>query len=326
MDFITNSLGYLAYIPVLIACFNIGPFNILNLIARGFGYTCYTMSNDYNSEEIKTILHAIKDTSYSTEKYLRNSNIVLRGFFFSKEFIGHYDGYLLWMYVREERFLQLSKPTCVNYIHENTEIEKEDEILEKEKETECDKISIYEFNNSYKFPSFHSRNVNLSYIVPTIHQQPVIQEIYKIFKKKGRASIWIDGCPGSGKSTIGLLLAKKICGSYCHTFNPTIPSMDLNDLRNERDSTPLVITIEESDKIINAIHTDSVKLNERYYTAVHDKSSFNRFMDDLYLYPNIIFLFTSNVKKSEIDVLDASYLRKGRIHAYFTMDTVYSFD
>jgi hypothetical protein len=50
---------------------------------------------------------------------------------------------------------------------------------------------------------------------------------------------------------------------------------------------------------------------------IDDKSSWNRFFDniDLGLYPYVIILLCSNVKKEIIDkTLDPSYLRNGRIH------------
>lgn len=323
---LTEYLAYLAYIPVLAACFNVGPFNILTMLASIFGYECYTLNFDYNREEMYSILKNIKDHVYSTEKTIRNGTITPRGYFISKDYLGHFDGYRIWIYIKKEFFPVLSQVACVNYIHTDAA---EKDVEEINKMEDCNEIMIFDFNHSYKHPSFYERRVNLSYIVPTLHQEPVLDAIYKQFKKRGRASIWIDGCPGSGKSTIGLLLAKKLCGNYCHSFQPTTPSVScsiLNDGMIDRDDAkPLVVVVEEYDKIIQAVHHQTVPKNELYSIMVHDKASLNTFVDDLYLYPNTVFLFTSNTKKSEIDLLDPSYLRRGRMHAYFTLDTEYCF-
>ena len=42
-------------------------------------------------------------------------------------------------------------------------------------------------------------------------------------------------------------------------------------------------------------------------------------MDDLIFY-KIILIFTSNKSKQDIDKIDPSYLRQGRIDEYFYMD------
>ena len=36
-------------------------------------------------------------------------------------------------------------------------------------------------------------------------------------------------------------------------------------------------------------------------------------------YKNVIVVLTSNTEKKDLDLLDEAYLRKGRIHAYYSM-------
>jgi hypothetical protein len=317
-------LTYLTYIPVIIACFNIGPLNILNYIARFFGVVLYTLNDEHNQEEIKNILKNIKNEVYTTGYTLRNGNPRLSGFFFTWYCFGLYDEYKLWIYISEYRFNTISKNNTLEYT-----INRVDDIAtESTSKPKCESIKVYNYNNSYMYSAFHVRNLNVSNIHPNEEQHELVENIHKLYKKRGRASIWIEGIPGSGKSTIGLLLAKKIHAAYCHTFNPLIPSMNLNQLYADNDDMdiPIVIVIEEYDKIIKTIHEDKVIRNERYHTMVYDKGSLNTFMDDLYLYPNTIFIFTSNTQKSEIDVLDTSYLRPGRFHGYFTMKNIYSIE
>ena len=57
-------------------------------------------------------------------------------------------------------------------------------------------------------------------------------------------------------------------------------------------------------------------------TRVQDKIGWNRMMDDINwgLYPHIILLLISNQPPKVIQNLDPSYIRKGRVNLYFSMD------
>jgi hypothetical protein len=82
---------------------------------------------------------------------------------------------------------------------------------------------------------------------------------------------------------------------------------------------PVILVIEEVDVLIKKIHKGIDKNNE-IPISIYNKTSWNNFMDDLIFY-KIILIFTSNTSKTEIDKLDTSYLRKGRIDEYYYMDT-----
>jgi hypothetical protein len=93
----------------------------------------------------------------------------------------------------------------------------------------------------------------------------------------------------------------------------------IDDIRNRDNENPIVITLEEANIIIRNIHTKSISINPKIPTSVRDKSSWSTLLDDMIFYKNVVFILTSNESKEDIDALDQSYLRKGRIDASYEM-------
>jgi len=91
-------------------------------------------------------------------------------------------------------------------------------------------------------------------------------------------------------------------------------------MHDEDNTVPAIIVLEEVDTIIKAIHTNTVKLNKEVPTSIYNKSTWATFLDDMIFYKNVILILTSNESKESIDSLDPAYLRKGRIHATYSMN------
>jgi len=91
-----------------------------------------------------------------------------------------------------------------------------------------------------------------------------------------------------------------------------------NDIAKE---SPIVVVLEEIDILLYNIHHNKLVENPKISISVKDKSSWCSFLDDMFLYQNIVLIMTSNKSKSEIDMMDSAYLRKGRVNLYFTMNT-----
>jgi DNA replication protein DnaC len=161
--------------------------------------------------------------------------------------------------------------------------------------------------------------LDLSHINPIGDQQHVIDSIKTLYNKNDRTSIFIHGVTGAGKSTIGYLLAKELNASYCHTFNPTEPGDYLSNLMVDASDDPIVIVVEEVDVMIKKIDK-GIERNGDIPTEIYNKTTWNNFMDDLIFY-KVIIIFTSNTPKKDLDKIDQSYLRKGRIDEYYYMDT-----
>ena len=70
--------------------------------------------------------------------------------------------------------------------------------------------------------------------------------------------------------------------------------------------------------MIKNIHKNEIPKHKHYPIPIRDKPTWNSFLDkiDYGLYPNLILIMTSNSKKRDIDSLDTSYLREGRINIF----------
>jgi hypothetical protein len=170
---------------------------------------------------------------------------------------------------------------------------------------------------------FYSRfRIDVRGLEPLGIQSEIVDSICKNFEAKRRGVVYIHGVSGAGKSTIGLLVACRLKGSYCHTFNPTEPGDTLSQLIRDSepsDEHPTIILIEEANMLIRAVHQGTIQRHKNITTSVFNKSTYNTFMDDLILYRNVMIIMTSNEDKETVDELDLCYLRKGRIDAYFSM-------
>ena len=165
------------------------------------------------------------------------------------------------------------------------------------------------------------QRLDLSHINAMGDQKHIVDDIIDLYKNQGRVSVFIDGVSHAGKSSIGYIVAKQLGGKYCHTFNPSDPGDNISILLSDAniEDDPLVLVLEEVDILLDSIHNNTIKPNKEIPISVHNKSTWTSFLDDMFFYRKIILIMTSNKVKSEIDKMDVSYLRKGRIHANYSM-------
>ncbi len=149
------------------------------------------------------------------------------------------------------------------------------------------------------------------------NQVHAIDEISAHYKNNKHTVAYLYGEPGCGKSTIPILLAKKLKGALCITFNPTDPGDILDLIYNSvcpSYDKPLIIVFEEADIMITRIHNNLIERHKHTSIQIFNKTTFNTFFDwiDRGLYPNMILIMTSNKPDKYIDSMDVSYLRNGR--------------
>ena len=295
-------MGYFAYYmnPVFIIIFMLRVFNI----------QYYTIQGDHE-RMISTIRKLTPHIQTTTIKKI-NGRELNEGLFWCKHAVGYISimGYEVTIHL-------LSLPSFYK------RITLPDEIVELPiTSIPSNKIDVYVRNGTFKNFYYTRIQLDITHICPIGQQHEVVESIEQLYQTHGRATVFIHGESCTGKSIVGYLLAKKMGANYCHTFNPSEPGDTLSKLFMEinRDS-PTVIVMEEIDGIIQQIHGNSILQNQEIPVLIRDKSSWCTFLDDMFLYKGLILILTSNTSKQDIDALDESYLRKGRIHETYCMNT-----
>ncbi len=290
--------------------YNLSPEYLFFLIYYFFKIKKYIISGD--KEVTNALMKKISNHIIYTEVTHNNGRNHPSGLFIGKNYYGYIeikDGTTITLYTKEETYDSLM---------EQEELPPVQTI--EHKAIIKNKINVFIRKGSYRNLYYSSMRLDLSHINPIGEQQSVIDSIKNIYTKNGHASVFINGVAGAGKSTIGYLLAKELNGSYCHTFNPTEPGDYLSNLMVDINvDDPVIIVIEEVDVMIQKIDKGLDKNNE-IPIEIYNKTTWNNFMDDLIFY-KIILIFTSNTTKKELDKIDSSYLRKGRIDEYYFMNT-----
>jgi hypothetical protein len=290
--------------------YNLSPHYLFFVVYYFFKIKKYIISGD--KEVTNALIKKMSNHIIYTESTHNNGRNHPSGLFIGNKYYGYIeikDGTTITLYAKEETY--------------NSLIEQE-QLLPvqtiEQKPIIKNKINVFIRKGSYRSLYYSSMRLDLSHINPIGEQQSVIDSIKHIYNKNGHASVFINGVAGAGKSTIGYLLAKELNGSYCHTFNPTEPGDCLSNLMVDIkvDDDPVIIVIEEVDIMIQKIDKGLDKNNE-IPIEIYNKTTWNNFMDDLIFY-KIILIFTSNTSKKELDKIDPSYLRKGRIDEYFYMN------
>ncbi len=300
-------IGYLAYY--------MNPIYIFIIICYFLNYKYY-----YILEDKETSQHIIKllkkDILISWCTKITNGKELLCGFFIGRKCIG---------YIENSNYddPKIHLMTSVDY-YKNLFTQKEDifiPMLQSVEKQETNKIETMLRYGQYKNFYYRTHKLDVSHLTPLGDQIHIVDQIIQLYNEKGQATIFIDGVSHAGKSSIGYLVAKKLGGKYCHTFNPTDPGDQLNVLvlDADLDDKPLIIVLEEIDNLIGNIHKQNIHYNKEIPTLVHNKSTWTSFLDDMFIYRKVILIMTSNTSKKVIDNMDIAYLRQGRIHTYFSM-------
>lgn len=179
-------------------------------------------------------------------------------------------------------------------------------------------ITVYDRCGGYESVYFTERKLNVSDFHPRPPQEEAIAHIQRHFAARKFATVLLSGAPNTGKSVVALLLAKQLNGSFVHEFNPTEPGNHFNNLYNKAGPSrerPLIVTFEEVDGMIDAVHHGKIRRHDSKPIAIHNKATWNTFLDNIDhgFYPFVVFLFTTNQPFAWFDELDASYMRRGRI-------------
>lgn len=283
----------------------------------GLGY--YIIQND--EEKIRKAFKLLEGRTISSSMSYQYGKLLPSGIFVGFQCIGYYN-----VGSRNEgtssRIHIITSPSIFNSLIKNDEnvysCEKGETII-----TEKKKVEMYSVCGSYADLYYSSRHIDVTSLRARGEQNEIVSKIKHIFNTKGRATIFLHGVSGAGKSTVGFLLAKELDASFCHSFNPTSPNHNLNRLAQIANlaECPLILVIEEVDTMIKDIHANRIPLHKEMQIAIYNKSTYNTFMDDMFFFKNMILIMTSNTSYEAISEIDPSYLRRGRVDACYSMMT-----
>lgn len=240
------------------------------------------------------------------------------GFFIGKYYIGHINELSddnmtpnIYLLSSEKKYKELTK--C-----------KEHDINDCEDIKIKSRITVYEREGNYEYLFYTKRKLNITKFIPRDEQQVIIDKIIENYQKNKVTTVYLHGKTGTGKTFITLLLAKHFRSDYCKSFNPSEPGDTLSKIYGRMkvsENCPGIISLEEADRIIDAIHNQKINKHKNIPIQTYDKSGWNMLLDDINLgfYPNLIFILTSNLSPDVINSWDPSYLREKRINLVFEL-------
>lgn len=305
MDYL-NGIWILSIFNVIMAL----PWSIIFLFTRGTGFRLYHMRN---REYCKRIQKKIGE--FCTHMIDGKG----AGFSVGRWYVVHIqiygDTYDVWLIATKKTFEELISMTSSEVIMMPSSDNK------NKKEEEHATITIFERLGSFTNPFFRQRKIYSNHLFPRDNQQKIINQIVHHFREHRRTVAYIHGSVGTGKSIIGLLMAKELKGIYCSTLKPWQPGDSIGELYSDIDPSmdnPLILIFDEVDIPLRQIHA-LIRPHREVPIMVMDKSGWNRMLDEIHwgMYPNMILIMTSNQDPALIHKLDPSYLRQGRIDLFF---------
>ena len=296
------------------------------------GIKYYIVRKD--NEKTRAIIKAIQKTAFSSTTTFQCGSFYPSGYFVNWQCVGYFDYIDAYEGVSAEihilttpayfEKLSLVEQVIISFTQFGVEDAKSaSETLMKDKDPT--QLVIYSRAGTYTGIYYSRIRTDIHDLSAKGQQQEIVDDIYQTFIKKRRGVFFIHGASGVGKSTVGFLVAKRLNGVFCHTFNPTDPGDTLHHLLRDLEpleERPTIILLEEANTMIRALHENQIQKHKNVTTCIHNKSTYNTFMDDLILYRNVLIIMTSNESKEKMDELDPCYLRKGRVNEYYSMMSV----
>ncbi len=192
-------------------------------------------------------------------------------------------------------------------------------------ESIADQCIIESYGNAF-WSEFKSEEYQLRLLEATPTQKRAIDKIEELFRERLSITVCVYGVPGSGKSSLGTLLAQRLKGKYCDTYDPTYPCHELNHvlaLARPTMSCPLIIMMDEVDSMILNVISQGGEISGSKYGKQewYNKASWNKYFDKFHSRgtQGVILIMTMNSDASVFDERDSSLLRGGRIDMCLSM-------
>jgi hypothetical protein len=190
-------------------------------------------------------------------------------------------------------------------------------------------ISLYRKVESWIASEYECISVNFKNTFTSDIQHKCVKYIINCLKLSinngfnNSISVLITGNSGIGKSKIAYVLASKINAAVCEDFELTEPGyclLGLVNIAKPTNQNPLILLIDEFDVPINQIFNETVTVHKMYKPPIQNKTSCNKFLDNLSTHDNLITIFTSNKNLEWFKDKDPSFVRPGRINVHIHMD------
>lgn len=295
--------AFISFINKIIDSCSSLPF----IVMRYFGLILFTIKNP------DILITVSKKIEFSS---MRNDQDEPLGLIFGCWYIGY-------MYEEPRKMIFL----CSYKRLEELKAKAKAKIIEEIESTENCMITLYVRFGTYSYLYYMKRKLTYKCDFEVNNKQnDIITTVIEKYTKSGTSVCLISGESGTGKSTVGYLLAEKMNGSLCQTYSPTTPGDYLNSLYSMVEPTkenPLIVLIDEVDIIFNKITQDSFVQHESIPVEVNDKITWNRLLDHIQvgIYPNLILVLTSNLTHSELcSKYDDSFIRHGRVDSFHDLN------
>jgi hypothetical protein len=265
-----------------------------------------------DKETTSNIIKKLGGHKYTYTRHL-NGKDLQNGFYLSWDCLAFVDRR---DYEHECIYLLTSKEHYKTIVEQNTTFSPVVEVYRPKT------LQVFLRKGAYKNFYYTSLRLDVSHITPLGCQGEIVANIVELYKLNNRATVFLHGVSGAGKSTVGYLVAKELNTKFCHCFNPSDPGDQLTSLLNDagvEEDCPIVVVLEEVDVMIKALHDGKITQNPETPVSVYNKTTWTNFLDDMIFFKYVIFIMTSNTPKSTIDKMDEAYLRQGRIHKSITM-------
>lgn len=295
-------------------------FTPLLFAVRSFGLHYYIVRND--DEKTRAITKVLQTTALNSITLFQQGCYQPSGYFINRRCTGYYSYSTSYNSSSTEIHIFTTEPYFKSLVETTTAPISFASTTTTTMPVTSKSITFFARAGSYTMTYYSRTRIELHELEPRGQQGEITESICESFIKNKRGVYFLYGVSGAGKSTIGMLVASRLKGTFCHTFNPTDPGDTLHHLLRDSEPTdehPTVILLEEVNTMIRAVHENAIQKHKNVCTCIHNKSTYNTFMDDLILYRNVLIIMTSNESKDAIDALDPCYLRKGRVSEYFSM-------
>jgi len=210
-----------------------------------------------------------------------------------------------------------TKATYERLIADDDDDDHQDDLPRLESIESEEKIGLLERYGTPKHYYYRKRDFTLDKDERP-EQTAVLDQLERDLKRQSYQCILLHGKQGTGKSMLGLFLARRLKGTFCNTMNPFEAGDTLANVHSQADTTkktPLILMIDEIDVYLKKVAV-GIPAHKSLDIMVKDKATWNRMLDTIQrgMFKNLILILTTNETPEAIRSIDPSYIRLPRVN------------